>query len=154
VIALRARSAAKRPHRGTLAAWTGLLVMLLLLIGADARSEVLIVLSQDAPAYREMADLFQGGLSAASGPGARAKVVTERNLRAIDSDVLGRYELVVTIGLAAADAVIGGTNRRCRGPVPADPADELRVPQRQCSSCSNAASAPSTSISRSQGNST
>jgi len=94
-------------RRGTLAAWIPLLVMLLLLIGADARSEVLIVLSQDAPAYREMADLFQGGLSAASGPGARAKVVTERNLRAIDSDVLGRYELVVTIGLAAADAVLG-----------------------------------------------
>ena len=81
--------------------------MLLLVVDRDARSEVLIVLSQDAAAYREVSDAFQGGLSADRGTSPRATVITERSLRTIGDEALVRYELVVTIGLAAAEAVLG-----------------------------------------------
>jgi putative ABC transport system substrate-binding protein len=83
-----------------------LVAVLVLVVGREARSEVLIVLSQDAPAYREVSDAFKGALAAGRETGARPAATVERNVRSIANEALTRYELVVTIGLAAAEAVL------------------------------------------------
>ena len=97
---------ARRLRRGALATWVTFLTLLLLLVGRDVRSEVLIVLSQDAPAYREVSEAFQRGLTAGRGTGTRASATVERSVQSIAKAPLVGYELVVTIGLAAAEAVL------------------------------------------------
>ena len=81
------------------------LVVAFVLFGPAASAQLLLVVSDGAPAYGEVADEVRNRV-AASAPGLRIDVVHVAEAATFDDRRLGSYRLVVTVGLAAARSVV------------------------------------------------
>src|SRR4051812_37403585 len=71
---------------------------------APCWTQVLVVLSDDAASYREVAAEMQAGLKSLREGRLRVDVVGVDRMAAIAEPALNAYELVVTVGLSAAQA--------------------------------------------------
>ena len=74
---------------------------------ARAMAQALVVLSDESAAYEAVASELRTGLSDARSGTLRLDLVTSRELARMDPAALQSNELVVTVGLAAAQAVVG-----------------------------------------------
>jgi hypothetical protein len=72
----------------------------------NARADVLVVLSDETASYQQVADEVRAGLKPARDGRARVDVVTAQRVTSGDEVALKDYELVVTVGLAAAKATV------------------------------------------------
>jgi ABC-type uncharacterized transport system substrate-binding protein len=84
-------------------------------VASSVEAQVLVVLSAQATAYREVADAFREGLRPIRGAGATVTVVDAQELTTRGDAAFSGHDLVVTIGLSAADAVL---SRRGSATVP------------------------------------
>ena len=75
-------------------------------IAASSWAQMLVVLSDDSASYREVAAEMQAGLKFAREGRLRIDVVTAERVPGIDEPSFKAYELVVTVGLSAAQAVL------------------------------------------------
>ena len=93
--------------RASTLAWALLGVVAGVLAAANACAQVLIVLSDDTASYQQVANAFRADFAAAGRRNTRVDVVTAQGLSARDEGALKDYELVTTVGLAAARAIVG-----------------------------------------------
>ena len=82
-------------------------VAALLLVAAMSNSaQVLVVLSDESGSYQEVVEELRAGVTPVREGRARINVVTAQQLASSDASVLAGTELVVTVGLSAAQATI------------------------------------------------
>ncbi len=93
-------------------------------MGTAARADTLVVLSDQAATYQQVADELRAGLKSQRDGGAKVDMVSSERVAAADDQFLKHYELVVTIGLAAARSVIAR-----EGTLPAPPTLCLLIPR-------------------------
>jgi ABC-type uncharacterized transport system substrate-binding protein len=75
------------------------------IVSTSAGAQVLAVLSDESGGYRAVVDELRGGLRELREGRLQVDTVTAAHLPDIDSAKLAGYELVVTVGLAAAQSV-------------------------------------------------
>ena len=76
------------------------------LLAPAAFAQVLVVLSDDSAVYHQVADELKSKLAPLRGGGMRIDVANAAQASAIDAGGRPGYELIVTVGLAAAEAVV------------------------------------------------
>ena len=69
-------------------------------------AQVLAVLSDESAGYQEVAEELRAGLTSVREGRTRMDVLTAQRLAGVDDAALNAYELVVTIGLSAAQATM------------------------------------------------
>jgi len=69
-------------------------------------AQVLVVLSDESAGYQEVAEELRAGLTSVREGRTRMDVLTAQRLAGVDDAALNAYELVVTIGLSAAQATM------------------------------------------------
>ena len=82
------------------------LVLLLVGLAPTPHAQVLIVLSEDAPFYRDAAAELRAQVAGLRDGRLAVEVVPKSRLDNVDPALLARRELVVTVGVAAAAAVL------------------------------------------------
>ena len=86
------------------------IVVAIALAASDAAAQLLVVLSDDAAVYQDVAGELKSRLAKSRDGRLRIDVGMAAGLSAFDERRYGAYELIVTIGLAAAQAVISPQN--------------------------------------------
>jgi putative tryptophan/tyrosine transport system substrate-binding protein len=71
-----------------------------------AGADTLVVLSDQTASYQQVVDELRAGLKSARDGGARIEVLAMDRLAVADDAFLKNYELVITVGLAAARSVL------------------------------------------------
>jgi len=74
-------------------------------IGTRARADTLLVLSDQAATYQQVADELRAGIKSQRGS-ERVDVVSSEHVMTADDQLLKNYDLVITVGLAAARSVV------------------------------------------------
>ena len=82
---------------------------LLWLVASSVSAQVLVVLSDESASYQEVADELRIRLTSGR-EGLRIEVLTAAALSNVDERDLGSYALVMTVGLAAAQAAVAREN--------------------------------------------
>ena len=81
-------------------------VLALWLCASPAFAQTLVVLSEDSPSYREVAEEVHAGLRGLRDGKLRVDVVTADRVAGLDAATFAGYELVTTVGLAAAQPTL------------------------------------------------
>jgi putative tryptophan/tyrosine transport system substrate-binding protein len=79
---------------------------ILLAVPLRASAQVLVVLSDESAGYQAVADELRTGLAPVRDRHIRIDTTTASRLASIDAPAFNAYELVVTVGLAAAQGVM------------------------------------------------
>lgn len=87
--------------RGALCAFAWLLA-----VATGSSAQVLVVLSDETASYEEVAAEMRVQMRSVRDGRLRIDAVTADGVRGMDATLLGSYELVVTVGLAAAQAAL------------------------------------------------
>jgi ABC-type uncharacterized transport system substrate-binding protein len=74
-------------------------------LGTRARADTLLVLSDQAATYQQVADELRAGIKSQRGS-ERVDVVSSEHVMTADDQLLKNYDLVITVGLAAARSVV------------------------------------------------
>src|SRR5258707_9453199 len=102
------RSGSRRRRR-----WRGFLAAIaLLILSTSATGQVLVVLSDGAAGYEAVADELRAGLKPLRDGTVRVDSVSAARLASVDGLAFDSYELVVPVGLAAAQAVLSREQSR------------------------------------------
>jgi putative ABC transport system substrate-binding protein len=86
------------------------------LVTSTASAQVLIVLSDEAPVYQEVAGELKTRLAPLRDGRLRIDVVTAAGTAVFDNGALATYDFVVTVGMAAAQTVLAYQNAGGRAP--------------------------------------
>lgn len=97
-------------------AWRAALLLLCLACAPSASAQVLAVMSDGSAGYEGVVDALRGGLAGQRDGKLRIDTVTVARLGDVDAGAWSRYELVVTVGLAAAQAAVPRENASGGGP--------------------------------------
>jgi hypothetical protein len=85
-------------------------------MAAGVRAQVLIVLSDDTTSYQQVAGAFRTEFAKDRRSAVRVDIVTAQSLAGAGGRSLNDYELVMTVGLAAARAIVAREPAVSRGP--------------------------------------
>jgi len=80
------------------------IAVLLWVVSTPALAQVLVVLSDGSSGYQTVSEQLRAGLAPLRGGHVRIDAVTVPRLNGIDEPTFNAYEVVVTVGLAAAQA--------------------------------------------------
>jgi putative tryptophan/tyrosine transport system substrate-binding protein len=92
------------------------LVAALALVASTVSAQVLVVLSDEAAVYQDVAGELKSRLAPLREGRLRIDVVTAAGASALDDGAYAAYELIVTVGLAAAQTAVA--HHDARGPLP------------------------------------
>src|SRR5262245_27543521 len=81
-------------------------------LATAANAQVLVVLSDDAASYQQMAEELRAGLKAVRDGRLRIDTVAADRVGGIEVPAFRAYELVVTVGVSAAQATLNRERAR------------------------------------------